>query len=149
MTPCGNCLTRQTQREVWLSIDYEGRTVVGMIYRCQDEAYTFVYWDNRILRFGTTTRDHIGRWDEQLTAQFRGQIGHGHLTCIKNPPQAGFAEGEAEGTVTLLLIDRYATDPFIATSDGAVPARRQEAIPLLGPSKLEIRSGPCVRSGLA
>ena len=48
----------------WLSIEYEGRIVVGMIYRCQDQAYTFVYWDNRILRFGTTTRDRIGRWDE-------------------------------------------------------------------------------------
>jgi hypothetical protein len=58
----------------WLSIEYEGRTVVGMIYRCQDEAYTFVYWDNLILRFGTTTRDRIGPWDEELTNQFRGQI---------------------------------------------------------------------------
>ena len=58
----------------WLSIEYEGRTVVGMIYRCEGEAYTFVYWDNRILRFGTTTRDRIGPWDEQLAAQFRGQI---------------------------------------------------------------------------
>ena len=58
----------------WLSIEHEGRTVVGMIYRCQNEAYTFVYWDNRILRFGTTTRDRIGPWDEELTAQFRGQI---------------------------------------------------------------------------
>ena len=58
----------------WLSIEHEGRTVVGMIYRCQDEAYTFVYWDGRILRFGTTTRDRIGLWDEALTAQFRGQI---------------------------------------------------------------------------
>jgi hypothetical protein len=58
----------------WLSIEHEDRTVVGMIYRHQDEVYTFVYWDNRILRFGTTTRDHIGPWDEELTAQFRGQI---------------------------------------------------------------------------
>ena len=58
----------------WLSIEHEGKTVIGMIYRCQDEAYTFVYWDNLILRFGTTTRDHIGSWDEELTAQFRGQI---------------------------------------------------------------------------
>ena len=58
----------------WLSIEYEGRTVVGMIYRRHDEAYTFVYWDNRILRFGTTTRDHIGSWDKELTTQFRGQI---------------------------------------------------------------------------
>jgi hypothetical protein len=33
-----------------------------------------VYWDNLILRFGTTTRDHIGPWDEELTDQFRGQI---------------------------------------------------------------------------
>jgi hypothetical protein len=45
-----------------------------MIYRCQDETYTFVYWDNCILRFGTTTRDRIGPWDEELTDQFRGQI---------------------------------------------------------------------------
>ena len=45
-----------------------------MIYRCQDETYTFVYWDNLILRFGTTTRDRIGPWDEELTDQFRGQI---------------------------------------------------------------------------
>jgi hypothetical protein len=58
----------------WLSIEHEGKTVVGMIYRCQDEAYTFVYWDNLILRFATTTRDCIGPWDEELTAQFRGQI---------------------------------------------------------------------------
>ena len=58
----------------WLSIEHEGRTVVGMIYRCQDEAYTFVYWDNLILRFGTTTRDRIGPWDEELTTQFGGQI---------------------------------------------------------------------------
>ena len=58
----------------WLSIEHEGRTVVGMIYRCHDETYTFVYWDNCILRFGTTTRDRIGPWDEELTDQFRGQI---------------------------------------------------------------------------
>ena len=58
----------------WLSIEHEGRTVVGMIYRCQSEVYRFVYWDGRILRFGATTRDHIGPWDEELTAQFRGQI---------------------------------------------------------------------------
>ena len=58
----------------WLSIEHEGKIVVGMIYRRQDEAYTFVYWDGRILRFGTTTRDRIGPWDEELTAQFRGQI---------------------------------------------------------------------------
>jgi hypothetical protein len=58
----------------WLSIEHEGRTIVGMIYRFQDEAYRFVYWDDRVLRFGSTTRDRIGPWDEQLTAQFRGQI---------------------------------------------------------------------------
>jgi hypothetical protein len=58
----------------WLSIEHEGKTLVGMIYRCQDETYTFVYWDDLILRFGTTTRDHIGPWDEELTTQFRGQI---------------------------------------------------------------------------
>ena len=58
----------------WLSIEHEGRTVVGMIYRYQNETYTFVYWDNLILRFGTTTRDRIGPWDEELTDLFRGQI---------------------------------------------------------------------------
>ena len=58
----------------WLSIEHEGGTVVGMIYRCQDETYTFVYWDNLILRFSTTTRDRIGPWDEELTDLFRGQI---------------------------------------------------------------------------
>jgi hypothetical protein len=58
----------------WLSIEHEGKTVVGMIYRRQDETYTFVYWDDCILRFGTTTRDRIGPWDEELTDQFRGQI---------------------------------------------------------------------------
>ena len=58
----------------WLSIEHEGKTVVGMIYRCQEATYTFVYWDNCILRFGTTTRDRIGPWDEELTDQFRGQI---------------------------------------------------------------------------
>ena len=58
----------------WLAIEHEGRTVVGMIYRCQDEKYTFVYWDKLVLRFGTTTQDRIGRWDEELTCQFRGQI---------------------------------------------------------------------------
>ncbi len=45
-----------------------------MIYRCQDETFTFVFWDNLILRFGTTTRDRIGPWDEELTDLFRGQI---------------------------------------------------------------------------
>jgi hypothetical protein len=58
----------------WLSIEHEGKTVIGMIYRCQDETYTFMYWDNLILRFGTTTRDCIGPWDEELTDLFRGQI---------------------------------------------------------------------------
>ncbi len=58
----------------WLSIEHEGRTVVGMIYRCQDEKYTFVYWNNLILRFGTSTRDRIGPWDEELTDLFRGQV---------------------------------------------------------------------------
>ena len=33
-----------------------------------------MYWDNLILRFGTTTRDHIGSWAEELTDVFRGQI---------------------------------------------------------------------------
>jgi hypothetical protein len=58
----------------WLSIEHEGRTVLGMIYRRQGEAYTFVYWENLVLRFGTTTRDRIGPWHEELTNQFRGQI---------------------------------------------------------------------------
>jgi hypothetical protein len=58
----------------WLTIEHEGRTIVGMVYRHQDATYAFVYWDNRILRFGTTSRDRIGPWDEELTAQFRGQI---------------------------------------------------------------------------
>ena len=58
----------------WLSIEHEGKTVVGMIYRRRGSAYQFVYWDNLVLRFGTTTRDCIGPWDEKLTAIFRGQI---------------------------------------------------------------------------
>lgn len=58
----------------WLSIEHEGKTIIGMIYRCQNETYTFVYWDNLILRFGTAARDRIGPWDEELTNQFRGQI---------------------------------------------------------------------------
>jgi hypothetical protein len=33
-----------------------------------------VYWENLILRFGTTTLDRIGPWDEELTDLFRGQI---------------------------------------------------------------------------
>jgi hypothetical protein len=57
----------------WLSIEHEGQTIVGMIYRCQGETYTFVYWDDLVLRFGTTTRDRIGPWDEDLTDEFRGQ----------------------------------------------------------------------------
>jgi hypothetical protein len=75
--PC-NDLAGSPRRSItpgdWLSIEHEGKTVVGMIYRYQKDAYTFVYWDNLILRFGTTTRDRIGPWDEELTAQFRGQI---------------------------------------------------------------------------
>ena len=58
----------------WLSIEHEGKTVVGMIYRCQGAAYSFVYWDNLVLRFGATSRERIGPWDEELTDQFRGQI---------------------------------------------------------------------------
>jgi hypothetical protein len=58
----------------WLSIDHEGRTVVGMIYRCDENAYRFVHWEDRVLRFGTATRDQIGPWNQELTAQFRGQI---------------------------------------------------------------------------
>jgi hypothetical protein len=45
-----------------------------MIYRQLDEVYKFVYWENLILRFGTTTRDRIGSWAEELTDTFRGQI---------------------------------------------------------------------------
>jgi hypothetical protein len=58
----------------WLFIEHQGKTVIGMIYRHQGKAYTFVYWDNLILRFDTATRDQIGPWNEELTAQFRGQI---------------------------------------------------------------------------
>jgi hypothetical protein len=58
----------------WLSIEHEGRTVVGMIYRCDEDAYRFVHWEDRVLQFGTATRDRIGPWNEELTAQFRGQI---------------------------------------------------------------------------
>jgi hypothetical protein len=58
----------------WLSIEHEGKTVVGMIYRCEAEAFKFVYWDNRILRFGTAERAQIGPWNEELTTQFQGQI---------------------------------------------------------------------------
>lgn len=58
----------------WLHIEHQGETVVGMIYRCRNEAYTFVYWDDLVLRFGTTTRDRIGPWNEELTSLFRGQI---------------------------------------------------------------------------
>jgi hypothetical protein len=58
----------------WLFIEHEGKTVVGMIYRRQGEVYMFVYWENLVLRFGTTTRVHIGAWDEELTGIFRGQI---------------------------------------------------------------------------
>ena len=36
----------------WLSIEHEGKTVVGMIYRQLDEVYKFVYWENLILRCG-------------------------------------------------------------------------------------------------
>ena len=83
--PCGDDLpesphrwNRPALRSItpgdWLAIEHEGRTVVGMIYQCQDETYTFVYWDKLILRFGTTTRDRIGPWDEELTDLFRGQI---------------------------------------------------------------------------
>jgi hypothetical protein len=58
----------------WLLIEHKGKTVVGMIYRCRDETYTFVYWDDLILRFGVASRDHIGDWDDELTDLFRGQI---------------------------------------------------------------------------
>jgi hypothetical protein len=58
----------------WHSIECEGKTVVGMIYRCADERYRFVYWDRGVLRFGTTLRDQIGPRDEELTSQFRGQV---------------------------------------------------------------------------
>ena len=69
---------RQAKRSItpgdWLSIEHEGKTVVGMIYRQLGEVYKFVYWENLILRFGTTTRDRIGSWAVELTDVFRGQI---------------------------------------------------------------------------
>ena len=83
--PCNGDLSEESQRSDrltrrsitpgdWLFIEHEGKTVVGMIYRRQGEVYMFVYWENLVLRFGTTTRDNIGAWDEELTGIFRGQI---------------------------------------------------------------------------
>jgi hypothetical protein len=72
--PGGNGGHRTIAPGDWLSIDHGGKTVVGMIYRCEAEAFRFVYWDNRILRFGAAKRAQIGPWNEELTAQFRGQI---------------------------------------------------------------------------
>jgi hypothetical protein len=72
--PNGNGGDRTIAPGDWLSVEHDGKTIVGMIYRCEAEAFKFVYWDNRILRFGTATREQIGPWNEELTAQFRGQI---------------------------------------------------------------------------
>jgi len=57
----------------WLLIEHEGRIVLGMIYRRRAETYMFVYWRDLVLRFARTTREHIGPWDDELTALFRGQ----------------------------------------------------------------------------
>ena len=58
----------------WVQIDYQGRTVVGMIDRIQDGLYTFAYWEHDVLKFGTAKPSQIGDWDEQLTAHFRAAI---------------------------------------------------------------------------
>jgi hypothetical protein len=58
----------------WFHIEYEGRTVLGMIYRTQDGMHTFAYWDQCVLNLATATREQIGAADEEFTALFRGQI---------------------------------------------------------------------------
>jgi hypothetical protein len=58
----------------WVHIDYQGRTVVGMIDRLQEGLYTFAYWEGSVLRFGTAKPSQIGAWDEQLTTEFRAAI---------------------------------------------------------------------------
>ena len=58
----------------WVHIDYQGRTVVGMIDRVQEGLYTFAYWKKGVLRFGTAKPSQIGDWDERLTAHFRAAI---------------------------------------------------------------------------
>ena len=58
----------------WVHIDYQGRTIVGMIERFQEGLYTFAYWEGSVLRFGTAKPSQIGTWDEQLTAEFRAAI---------------------------------------------------------------------------
>jgi hypothetical protein len=58
----------------WVHIDYQGRTIVGMIDRLQEGLLTFAYWEGGVLRFGTAMHSQIGTWDEHLTAQFRAAI---------------------------------------------------------------------------
>ena len=58
----------------WVHIDYQGRTIVGMIDRLQEGLYTFAYWEGGVFRFGTAKPSQIGDWDEQLTGQFRAAI---------------------------------------------------------------------------
>ena len=58
----------------WVHIDYEGRTIVGMIDRLQGGLHTFAYWEGGVLRFGTAKPSQIGDWDEHLTTEFRAAI---------------------------------------------------------------------------
>lgn len=58
----------------WVRIDYDGRTVIGMIERFEEGVYRFAYWKGGVLRFGTVKPDQIGPWDEQLTIEFRAAI---------------------------------------------------------------------------
>ena len=58
----------------WVRIEYQGRTVVGMVDRLQEGLCTFAYWEGGVLKFGTAKPSQIGDWDEQLTAQFRAAI---------------------------------------------------------------------------
>jgi hypothetical protein len=58
----------------WVNIDYQGRTIIGMIDRIQEGLYTFAYWEGGVLRFGTAKPGQIGDWDEQLTTEFRAAI---------------------------------------------------------------------------
>ena len=58
----------------WVHIDYQGRTVVGMIDRLQEGLCTFAYWESGVLRFGTAKPSQIGDRDEHLTAQFKAAI---------------------------------------------------------------------------
>ena len=58
----------------WVHVDYQGKTIVGMIDRLQEGLYTFAYWEGGVLRFGTAKPAQIGPWDEVLTGQFRAAI---------------------------------------------------------------------------